>query len=188
MAQAINGRPRVLWPWPLWPLLWRRPMRGSDVCRLIEYDHIEQSPKSRSLASTALYWLKSSRSKLFSSTTTKGRRRCADRKQSGIWRRSFGTGRAPLNWRRMRRVYSLDRLMDETPSIIRPKSTPIGAYAGAPVVPSYRKLLQPAFNNFCASRCASFIGQTVGSSSSSSSGGGGFVGGFLWDLADCHLT
>lgn len=75
--------------------------------------------------------------------------------------------------------------MDETSSIIRPKpssnSRPKGVAAAAPVAPSYRKLLRPAFNNFCASRFASFIDLTVDSSRSRRGSGGGGCG-FLPDF------
>jgi len=98
----------------------------------------------------------------------------------GIWHcsRSAGPGGnaartgthrcGPLNWRRnAARLFArqingrsaIDHARRRGPSR-RPPA----------VLPSYRKLLQqPAFNNFCASRCAFFIGQTVGPSSSSSS-------------------
>ena len=82
--------------------------------------------------------------------------------------------------RRMRLVYTHDRLMDATPSIIPAESHGPGTVLS-------RIIARRAFNNFRASRSASLIRRIVGlssssrsSSSSSSSSGSGSA--FLYDF------
>jgi len=76
----------------------------------------------------------------------------------------------------MRRVYTHDRLMDATPSIIPAESHGPGTVLS-------RIIARRAFNNFRASRSASLIRRIVGlSSSSSSSNGSGSGSAFLYDF------